>query len=118
TATPASRVQVRRQANQPTSRATANVHRHTPRELPVRKDSNTPTAEAAVVWIPVDRERYTVACTVSSGVQGARNGSSDSRMLSANHQAAVAATTHLRICSRSLMNSGRRTDSLTRLRRL
>lgn len=60
-----------------------------------------------VVWTPRVSERCTVACTVRIAVQGARNASSDSNTSVETHHAPVPAITVLRICSTSVMNSGR-----------
>lgn len=69
----------------------------------MRNDSATPSTEATMVCTPRTSERCTVACSVSSAVQGARNRNDDSSRVTAIHHATAAATTVLRIWMRSVV---------------
>src|SRR5699024_9983720 len=60
--------------------------------------------------MPRANDRYTVACTVSNAVQGAKNGIGESSTCTETHQAAVAATVDLTICIASVMTYGERSS--------
>src|SRR5699024_6740975 len=106
-AIPPSRIQVMRAPTGPKSRASAKVQTHTPRPAPMTNETTTPTLAATDDCTPRDRERWTVAGTVSSAAQAERNGSCDSSTYIASHQARVPATTPLAICSSAVTDSGR-----------
>ena len=80
----------------------------------MRNEIPTPMVVATVVWMPRERERWTVAWTVSSAVHGARNGICESSTDPESHQAAVAAMTDLPICIRSVVTSGSRIQARRR----
>src|SRR5699024_2759346 len=114
-ATPSVRSRGMRAPSRPTKTARAKVHRFTPRKVPTRYATPTPSALATQICTPLRTDRYTVTWTVSSAIHGARKGSSECSTHTEIHQARVAASTLLRTCTRSVSRSRERHRSARRL---